>query len=385
MSLKEIPPNSLRLPWLQHGKHFVHATVNLGYLAVQTAVEYVSSGWQIGSIDLDTYCQLRPRGDLWQYPGAILKELKLRDTVNLDLQAGKETEYLHFLEPSTTHAEFMTSREMVSWWHEHALPQGLTSAEFCLELQHAHFLTRTGYSQLGIQSESADRDSANVRACLSMVGAGALIAMFAKPCCNCNFRREVFGKLRCRFCSRSKAVVDPSNEPIRAAEVKRADRVKRSFHAVPNFDFSVLGETFNRTIAALLFEMMPGVDAHTKWRQKIQAALDEAPLVRCQLPVDFSQLGFHSQTSALQAVIDPVEWDYASWPEKIALAQTWCQGSKDLKSRRRGPGPMPTTLERAREAMRLIRLGKTKTETAVELGITASNLSHLLHRTEGHR
>jgi hypothetical protein len=92
--------------------------------------------------------------------------------------------------------------------------------------------------------------------------------------------------------------------------------------------------------------------------------LKQAPLVESGLPHGFLALDFKSQIKVLRKLLDPNEFDYSIWPEKILWSQTWLEQEANIQARRRGPGPMPKTITTANQALALLNSGLTKAGVA---------------------
>ena len=128
--------------------------------------------------------------------------------------------------------------------------------------------------------------------------------------------------------------------------------------------------------------MNPHSSEYKAWAKKIRDSLSVAPDIVSQLPEDFQRLCQQEQLIVLRRVIDPQEFDYAVWPAKILAAQRWMDAEAKIASRRKVSGPTQGTTERAEHARSLLRTGLTRTETATQMGISLSNLSHILRRTQ---
>jgi hypothetical protein len=141
--------------------------------------------------------------------------------------------------------------------------------------------------------------------------------------------------------------------------------------------------SFSRSIASSLWAIGTGCEVHDDWLSAVRHALESAHLVAALLPDNFSDLSYWDQIRALQAALDENEWDYAAWPLKISMAQSWLQSATAVRSRRRGPGPLPDTLALAKAARDLLGSGHSKQDVAQALRVSPSYLSHLLRRTAG--
>ena len=374
--MNEVPRQNRPRPltWLQAGLYWVDLLMNLGHQAIKASICHMSTRWSTAPFSINIYNTLIPHEHIWSrlHDGADLPAANLSAAMDLGFC---------MLEPSARPVPLMSASDLTGWWARQLFLEHLESVQLYQNLTKVDFLVVAGVYQLEHEFELVCVDTAEVGCCLSMIGAGALSLISAVPCDLCLFRCATLGTRRCGACSRSKRVVDSGAEMTRAADVRRS----RTIRAEVLLPFDTSDEDLNakiaRSIACLLYSMPVGGRAHSLWLAKVKEALIAAPAVCAWLQPHFLEMNHRAQLKALQAAIDPNEWDYAAWPRKIAQAQAWIDGAAAVCDRRRGPGVMRITIERAAIARALIESGESKTAVARRLGISISNLSHVLRRS----
>jgi hypothetical protein len=359
------------------GRHSVDMLSTLGYQSVEAGLVHVASQWGTTQFDVRVFNALIPHEYIWP---------PLLDGDQPPVQPLTISSLAEFpvLEPSSRPVPLMTSRDLVSWWEQQlpdAYAQGLDAGDLFTK---PDLLICYGCHRLKHSLAEIWEDTAALGACLSMIGTGAVAMIGSTHCELCRFRQSIPGGLRCASCSRSKQAVDFRDDKMAAARARRALRIRAGASGMDVLPCEDVRASFSRAIASSVWSMRTGCKAHSEWLASVQQALKSAPLVYALLPENFAGLGYSGQARALQAALDEHEWDYAAWPLKISMAQSWLESATAVRSRKRGPGPLPETLARARAALDLLSGGYSKRDVARALGVSPSHLSHLLRRTSGH-
>lgn len=346
--------------------------MNVGHQAITVGLVHVCTGWGTTSLQADLFHQLTPHHHLWSSPISDRVPPTPLSPVSL---------LLPLMEPEARPVPYMTSSDLVRWWIQEVLPHEPNPSRLAEVLDRPDSRVVIGTYHLRTTFTSLNEDCPALGACLSMVGAGALEILLASPCELCKHRRAIHG-LRCPVCSRSKQAVDPSQSSDAAVRARRARSIRDSITEVlvslPDNQKASLG----RSMASLLYAMPNTSAVYQHWLDAIKMALKQAPLVESGLTYDFFGLDFKSQLIDLRQLIDPNEFDYTIWPEKITRSQAWQEREAGILARKRGPGPMPKTLAQATQALALLNSGLTKSEVALVLGVSSSHLSHILARTQ---
>lgn len=346
--------------------------INLGHQAITAGLVHACTGWGTASFQADLFHQLIPHHHLWSRTAS--------DSVPV-APLSPQSLLLPLLDPGARPVPFMTSFDLVGWWIQQVFPSEANPNDLAKVLDRPDARIVIGTYQLSNTFRLLQEDCPPLGACLSMVGAGALEILLAHQCELCKHRRAIHG-LRCPACSRSKQAIDLSQGSDAAVRARRARSIRASITelvvGLPDNQRASLG----RSVASLLFAMPNTSNAYLQWLDSIQQALKQAPLVASALPRDFLTMGFKSQLKELRKYVDPYEFDYAIWPEKIVWSHAWQEQEAGIQARRRGPGPMPQTITQATQALALLNSGLTKAEVARVLGVSPSHLSHILARTQ---
>ena len=386
VALKSSTENSLKgvhfrmysvrpLPWLKPRFHDVMRLCRFGYMALQIGVNHVATKWGSGPPDETTYERLIPHCDFPMLDKA--GELPMGSFV---LAFGFDVPYL---EPSVVPAPMLRKQDLVKWWEELLRPDDMTKEAFSAVMSQPEYLISFGYQMLRGPYHFSPECSREYGACLSMVGAGTVALVCSRICTLCKFRRAFHASDRCDLCSMSKFAINLEQFGQQAATTRKRKRVQRAGNStlgellVPHLD-----EPAERALASMVESMNPHSSEYKAWAKKIRDSLSVAPDIVSQLPEDFQRLCQQEQLIVLRRVIDPQEFDYAVWPAKILAAQRWMDAEAKIASRRKVSGPTQGTTERAEHARSLLRTGLTRTETATQMGISLSNLSHILRRTQ---
>lgn len=360
------------LTWLGPGEIQIDVLINLGYQAIRAGLVHASTAWGTASFQADLFHRLIPHHYLWSSPAS--------DRVPA-APLSPQSLLIPIFEPEARPVPFMTSFDLVLWWIQEVLPHEPNPSRLAEALDRPETRIVVGTYHLRTTFTSLNEDCPALGACLSMIGAGALEILLADQCELCKHRRAIHG-LRCPACSRSKQAIDLSQSSDAAVRARRARSIRDSISelvvSLPDNQRASLG----RSVASLLFAMPTTSAVYQHWLDAIKMALKQAPLVESGLPHDFLTLDFKSQLKDLRQLIDPNEFDYTAWPEKIAWSQAWQEREAGIQARRRGPGPMPKTLAQATQALALLNSGLTKSEVARVLGVSPSHLSHILARTQ---
>ena len=350
--------------------------INVGYQAVSLGLAHACSSWGTSSFQSDLYRRLVPHDQVWcgagggKPPSAPLTPSSL---------------LIPILEPSARPVPWMTNDDLVSWWfqeifaHEVPVP---TLTDLCDLFAQPDFLIVAGVYHLQRTFHFISEDEPELGACLSMIGVGALNILFADQCALCGCRRSHSDTTRCTHCSRSKRLLDPNEDNEGAVRARRARKIRGELGDCIGKTSGDQRETLTRSVASILYSMPSSNSVYLSWLSKVTEALRQAPLVASKFPTDFTEIGFRAQLKVLREQMDPNEWDYAIWPQKIGWVQSWLEQLTKIESRRRGPGPMAGTLQRALQAHALLHAGQSKSSVARSLGVSLSNLSHILRRVE---
>lgn len=360
------------LTWLGPGEIQIDVLINLGYQAIRAGLVHASTAWGTASFQTDLFHRLIPHHHLWSRPAS--------DSLTA-APLSPESLLLPILDPAARPVPFMTSFDLVGWWLQQVFPSEPNSCGLAEVLDRSDARIVIGTHHLSNTFRLLHEDCPPLGACLSMIGAGALEILISHQCELCKHRRAIHG-LRCPVCSRSKQTVDLSQSSDAAVRARRARSIRDSITellvSLPDNQKASLG----RSMASLLYAMPNTSAVYQHWLDAIKMALKQAPLVESGLPHDFLALDFKCQLKDLRQLLDPNEFDYTAWPEKIAWSHAWQEREAGIQARRRGPGPMPKTLAQATQALALLNSGLTKAEVAQVLGVSPSHLSHILARTQ---
>lgn len=365
------------LPWLRPGMLRVDYLMNLGHGAIRAATCHMATAWGTRNFSPNLYNRLIPQAYLWRPLPP--------DAPQLSPPLLLVHPQIALLEPSARPVPLMDAYDLTEWWLRKIYSEHNHSHQMRGNFTEPDRLVLDGVSHLRNELQMECQDTPEIGCCLTMIGAGTLAIIGATPCDLCNFRNSVNGTSRCGACSRSKRVVDPEDEQVRAAKARRSRAIRAVTSMQPaQFDQNV-ESLVARSISSILYSMTPGCEAHNLWKAEVEAALSVAPMVERSLPRNFLGLKHWQQVNALQTAIDPNEWDYAAWPKKIAWAQAWASGKAHVDSRRKLSGVTGKTMECAEQARALLNTGESKTAIANRLGISLSNLSHILRRASNGR
>lgn len=357
----------------------VDCLVRLGAQSISAAAQHASRGWLSSrEINLDSYYKLNPQRAVLGYrPSGIPP----RPALSIWICFGRPA-----LEPESRPVPFMRADDIVRWWQ---LKVGSTDqvAHTALKSRESgpHELVQAGYEFLIEEHARKSPDIAKLGACLSVVGLGASSILNSRICSLCGFRRSsIIRSNRCTECSRSKLVVDMDQVAEAAARVQRIRRAAPLKRLASDLPFDI-DDThlpfFTRSTASILFNMPKGCDAHCEWIEKVAPALGSAPYVKSLLGDSFLSLTPTEQWQMLRLRLDANQWDYEAWPGVIQRAQELHDNQVAARSRRKISGPTRTTQSKAHDARKLLAEGKSKSEVAKLVGISASHLAHILRRT----
>lgn len=360
--------------WLGPGHHDVNHYIAIGRQSVQAGLNHLALVCGTADTpDVSVYNVCRPNYFLWRElePGSALPWAPLRWDLN----------YLFQLDPSSLPVAFMTSNDLVNWWSQLLKADPVSNKDFAAGLVRPEFLINFGFHKMHQDFCWESEEVSELAACLSMVGVGAVEILLADTCDLCRLRRAAPASKRCEQCSRSKQLTDEGGQRAQAAKSMRNKRIQvRNGDPFPSVT-DELHASFSRSIASLLFAIGREKVLHQQWLEAAKSSLDVAPLVREKLQSNFLEISHKEQLAALRNVIDPNEWDYAAWPNKILRAQAFAEASDALFRRRRTGGPLPQTIDLANRARTLISHGLSMSEVALRLSISKSHLSHTLKRT----
>lgn len=360
------------LTWLGPGEAQVDVLINLGHQAITTGLVHASTAWGTKSFQADLFHQLIPHHHLWPSPAS--------DRVPA-APLSPQSLLLPILDPAARPVPFMTSFDLVGWWVQQIFPTEHNPSGLADVLDRPDARIVIGTYHLSNTFRLLNEDCPALGACLSMIGAGALEILLADQCELCKHRRAIHGP-RCPACSRSKQSIDASQSSKAAVRARRARSIRDSIGDLAGNFSDDQRDSLARSVACVLFGMPNTSAVYQHWLDAIKMALKQAPLVESGLPHDFLTLDFKSQLKDLRMLLDPNEFDYTAWPEKIVWSQAWQEREAGIQARRRGPGPMPKTLAQATQALALLNSGLTKAEVAQVLGVSPSHLSHILARTQ---
>lgn len=364
------------LYWLSREYHDVMRFCRIGYMALQIAVNHVSGNWGKGPTDTSAYNHLVPHSD---YPGP--NENGELPTGSFVLAVGLG---IPDLEPTVVPVPAMRRHDLVNWWGALVRPDQITKDAFMVGMGEPEFLISLGYLMLRGPFFCAAECSREFGACLSMVGAGTVALITSRPCNLCKFRRAVYASDRCALCSMSKSVVTLDQFDQQAAVTRKRKRILQAGNSslgelvVPHSQ-----EPAERALALMLASMHRSTPEYRAWAKAVRTSLSLSPGVSHQLPKNFLGLRQQAQLKELRRVIDPLEYDYAAWPEKILAAQRWMEAEAIVAARRKVAGPTQSTIEKGRRARSLLSSGLSRAEIAEQIGLSLSHLSHILRRTDG--
>lgn len=339
---------------------------------IDVATQHVAAAWGKSSIDKKIYYDLIPNLLAWDAPSW---DAPAGVEVYLTLSL-KDPDFYGLNWPSPS----LSGRELFDWW-SYTLDVDELPFDFAtvarimppLLFFVAVHLLRT---ELYVQSEQ----SPFFECALSMAGAGAVCVVNAVSCSLCNFRLAVHGSVRCAQCTLSKRFMESDSVRSQSSKVRRTKRILAEAQGIEGvaarFDARVV-----RSLARLAYTFKEDSSVRQAWLSDVKEALQYAPHVSCQLPPDFLSFNHNLQLTWLQKVIDPQEWDYLAWKDKIKLAERWFAAQTRIEARRRNTGFTKRTIELADEARRHLKDGKSKSKVAELLGITRSHLSHVMKRT----
>lgn len=379
LSLTSVPQQMTRpISWLGARPNSVDVLINVGYQAISLGLEHACSSWGTSNFQSDLYNLHVPHSHVW------CRESRGKPpSTPLTLSSL----WMPLLEPTARPVPWMSNYDLVSWWfHQVFAREGQVATPtdlFDISAQ-PDFLIVAGVYHLQRTFCFISEDTPELGACLSMIGAGALNILFADQCALCGCRRSHPDTSRCTHCSRSKYLSDPdrSENNEGAVRARRARKIRGELVHRIGKTSGDQRETLARAVASIIYSMPSSNSVYLSWLKKVTAALRRAPLVTDNFPKNFAEIGFKSQLKALREKIDPNEWDYAIWPQKIEWTQSWLEQLAIIKGRRRGPGPMDITLQRAAQAKELLQAGQSKSSVAHALGVSLSHLSHILRRTQ---
>lgn len=358
--------------------HSVDLLMSMGHQAVTAGLVHLACNWGTQPFNARSFNLLSPHEHLWECSGGDTEPPFVpMNVASLIL--------VPLMEPESRPVPFMTRSDLAGWWQQTlsvAQDEDIYLGDLLLD---PVSLIRAGLYHLQYTFDFVFEDTPALGTCLSMIGAGSLGILCAFSCRLCQFRLAIPPASRCRSCSRSKHMVDPTEQKHAAARAWRARLIRAGASGIEALADDDVRASLARAIASIGWSMRTGGEAHTQWLGSVQQALKAAPLVQALLPHGFGELEFREQVKALQAAISDRDWDHAVWPRKIAAAQAWLTSSESVESRRRVSGRLPATLALATSARELLHKGLSKTHVAQMLGISPSHLSHVLRRTSGKR
>ena len=263
--------------------------------------------------------------------------------------------------------------------------QPFASVEFInLSLIEPHLLLRLAYKLLPSISNQEGSHSQGVYAALAAFGIAVLgINMFFCKLC---FRRVTGNMSCCDLHSQAKFIlrrgnISSSHQAVHARLARNV--VRKTLVDFRPSRFQPYGNDielceFELTIGSILWQLEGFL--RDGWLEKIKFALNQAPLVRCRLPIDFETLMHHEQLEALQCAIDSREWLLHRWPALILIWQSWLEAEAKISPGKNPKGLIQRNLVRHNFALEKLQHGWTHSSISDALGISRSHLSHLLRR-----
>lgn len=347
--------------------------LSFAHAAIDLAAAYGSGAVSSWKFDLERYQALVP-GELrdWNQP---VKERSRRPL--------HYTEYPLFLSPILDERYIPFRRGTVGRIREWLTTELTLNCQKHIDNQlfsHPDRLIMAGYQLLPQPGSREPLDSRKGAAGLGLVGLGA-IWYWGRERCEICFRLQSPGLSRCSLHSQSKNNL--GDDPHDAAQRAHRSRVARKAIAAHG-DLSKMLKVgywgychFEHTIAYILW---PSLAVQANYAiGKVKAALDVAPHVRRLLPTNVLAASPGEQMSALRANLDPEERVANIWPDKVREAEEWLAAEAIVAPGRQG-GLSPTNVARVAQIADLSERGLSKSEIAIQLGISASHLSHLLRR-----
>ena len=359
------------IPWMSPGVHAVDSLMNIGLQAIGAGLSHVAADWGSGPVDPDVFAEISPNFYFWHAQSHTCTHLDPKLLT---------APWFALLDPSARPLPFMRRARLLEWWQATILA-GMAPQKFAELMGKPDFLIFAGVHLLKKIYSQHSEDTPEVGACLAMVGTGAAVLFGSDSCTICRFRRAVHATGRCSFCTRSKWAASEVSGESKDARSHRNRRIQATSSEISVNLGNDIANSCARSVASILFHMGTDSAVYKHWYMQIHEVLTQSPTVTARLPKEFDSLPPHSQLQALRKAVDPWEWDYSLWPEKIEKAQAWFDASEKLQQRRLGSGPTLKSIALAEEALSLLNTTQTRREVAERLGISSSHLSHLLKRT----
>lgn len=270
-----------------------------------------------------------------------------------------------------------------------ALPQLLPlPAEHSLSklMSDPALLLRSGYQMLCAEWANHGQSRRQTGEALAVINVAAL-GLFPRTRCAVCFRLAMPATTRCGYHSQTKNVRFSADNPKLhasvSAQARLAKRVMKMLRWSHEDHVTDLGQdefSEQKTIAGVLWGRETKYCVRNLQHLRAGLAAGHFPLVRAILPSNFCELDNALACASLRCTIDPSEWVVSYWYARVAAAEAWLKVAENLSPGRTHMEPTEKNRQRVASARALLEQGLSKTDTAVELGISTSHLSHLLRR-----
>ena len=266
------------------------------------------------------------------------------------------------------------------WCQEWQRAASIHSPSFQESLRDPSRLIQSSYQWICGILKSGERNLDEFSAALTALGLGALGA-FPRVECELCFRLAICQRLRCQYHSVSSLVQDDGDTKNIQNSAKARRTCVHLGWPIKKPTYYVPGSAGNEeeVVCGLLWQLN-GKSLHdaTKW---LTSVLTQCPNVALHLPENILNLDANQILLHLRSCLDDLEWNNMTWVGKIFVAEIWLAGLKTVApDRRRIISKL--NLERFRRAMALIEDGMKKSEVAVALGVSRSNLTNIIHAGE---
>ncbi len=128
----------------------------------------------------------------------------------------------------------------------------------------------------------------------------------------------------------------------------------------------------------VLFQMKPTSHVNDEYLMLAMALAASPHVVEALGGPTCLDLPYDDLLSLLMARIDPYEWEYTVWPQKIYQAEIWLGLEEEALPGKRGKGIR--TQELVKRAINMAKEGRKNHEIAVSLGVAQSTVSRWLKR-----
>lgn len=257
-------------------------------------------------------------------------------------------------------------------WHESAR---VHSPSFLDSICDPYLLIQSSYQWMCGVLNNGKQDTDEFTAALTAFGLGALGA-FPRVECDLCFRLAISQRLRCRHHSVSPLVLDDgdSTNIQNSAEARRACKLLKWPRDRPNFRLPGWPGNEEEVICGLLWQIN-GDSLHEETKS-LTSILTQCPSVLLLMPTNILECDANQILWHLRSLLDNDEWNIKAWAGKLFVADEWLVALKAV-----APGHRPKMTvkraERLRQAKAMLEQGMKKSEIAVALGVSRSNLTNI--------